>query len=551
MVFGVRGRFFAAVLAGWLGGVCFSAGAETAGLTAPPDLSGNEVRRAREILAAEEEKEPRLFIREFRISGNSVLPQEVVQKTVYRFLGPGREYADVDRARAALEQAYREEGYQTVSVQVPAQQGKRGIIYLEVTEGRVAKLRVKGSRYFDLEAIKEEAPSMREGNVPDFDEVIEDIIALNQHPDRSVSPDLVPGAVPGTVEIALEVEDSLPLDASAELNNRHSPGTSELRLNGAASYSNLWQEGHTIGGAVQTSPQDWDDVFVYSGYYMAPVPAVDDLSLMLQYLNQNSDVSTLGGSTVVGSGEIWGLRGILVLPRLEGFYHTLTAGMDYRRFNQQFEVDGEADETPISYYPVSALYSAFWFGETGITELSGTLTYGVRGLGSDPAEFDANRYRSDGSFLVFRGELARTQELPLDFQIRGRAEGQFTGTPLISNEQFAAGGMNTVRGYLEAESLGDRAILGSLELSSPDFLSGSSEGNDGRAYVFLEGAFLTLLDALPEQQDEFELASFGFGSRFRFLTRFSGEVNLGFPLIDLGETQAWDPRVSFEFRGRL
>ena len=543
-------RIVAAVLAAWAGGICSVAARETAELTAPPDLPGHEVRRAAEILEAQE-KEPPLFIREFRISGNSVLPPAVVQKTVYPFLGPGREYADVDRARAALEQAYRNEGYQTVTVQVPPQQGKRGIIYLEVTEGRVAKLRVKGSRYFDLDAIKQGAASMQEGKVPDFDEVIEDIIALNQHPNRSISPDLVPGAVPGTVEIELQVEDSLPLDASTELNNRYSAGTSKLRLNGAANYNNLWQEGHTIGGAVQTSPQDWDDVFVYSGYYMAPVPTVDHLSLMLQYLNQNSDVSTIGGSTVVGSGEIWGLRGIMVLPRREGFYHTLTAGVDYRKFNQQFEVDGEADETPITYYPVSALYSAFWFGETGITGFSGTLTYGFREFGSDPAEFDTNRYRSDGSFLVFRGELARTQELPLDFQIHGKAEGQFTGTPLISNEQFAAGGMTTVRGYLEAEALGDRAILGSLEFRSPDFLPGPPEVNDGRAYVFLEGAFLTLLDALPEQRDEFELASFGLGSRFRFLTHFSGEVNLGVPLINLGETEAWQPRISFILRGQL
>ncbi len=522
---------------------------ETGGFSPPPEIPESTVREAQEILSRDED--PPLFIREFRVTGNSVLPPELVQKTVYPFLGPGREYADVDRARTALEQTYRDEGYQTVSVRVPAQQGKRGIIYLEVVEGKVARLRVKGSRYFDLEDIKEEAASMQEGTVPDFDEVVEDIIALNQHPNRSISPDLVPGPVPGTVEIDLEVEDSLPLDASTELNNRYSSGTSKLRLNGSASYNNLWQEGHTIGGAVQTSPQDWDDVFVYSGYYLAPVPGVDNLSLTLQYLNQNSDVSTIGGSTVVGTGEIWGLQGIVVLPRLDGFYQTLNIGIDYRKFNQQFEVDGEEDETPITYYPVSAQYTALWFGETGTTEFTGTLTYGFREAGSNPAEFDANRFRADGSFLKFRGKLARTQELPLDLQIFGKAEGQFTGSPLISNEQFAAGGMTTVRGYLEAEALGDRALLGSLEFRSPDFLPGPSDVNDGRAYLFLEGAYLTLLEPLPAQENEFDLASFGLGSRFRFLTHFSGEVNLGVPLIGLGETEAWHPRISFFIRGQL
>ncbi len=522
---------------------------DTTGLGPPPSLPDEEIRRAEEVLNADED--PPLFIREFRVNGNTVLSREAVEKAVYPYLGPGREYADVDRARAALEQAYRDEGYQTVSVQVPPQQGKRGIIFFEVVEGKVARLRVKGSRYFDLEDIKGEAASMREGTVPDFDEVVADIIALNRHPDRRISPELVPGPVPGTVEIDLLVEDSPPFDASAELNNRYSSGTTELRLNGSASYSNLWQEGHTIGGSVQTSPQDWDDVFVYSGYYMAPIPGVESLSAMLQYLNQNSDVSTIGGSTVVGTGEIWGLRGVMVLPRLEDFYHTLTFGVDYRKFNQQFEVDGEEDETPITYYPVSALYSAFWFGKTGTTEFTGTLTYGFRESGSNPAEFDTNRFRADGSFLVFRGKLARTQEMPLDLQIHGKAEGQFTGSPLISNEQFAAGGMTTVRGYLEAEALGDRALLGSLEFRSPDFMPGPAEENDGRAYLFLEGAYLTLLEPLPEQENEFDLASFGIGSRIRLLSRFSGEINLGIPLVGQGETEAWDPHISFFIRGRL
>jgi len=154
--------------------------AQAASFMPPPQIPESEMREAEEVLRADDS--PRLFIREFRVQGNTVLGQQAVEKAVYPFLGPGREYADVDRARAALEQAYRDEGYQTVTVEVPPQQAKRGIIYLNVVEGKVDRLRIKGSRYFDLGEIREGAASMREDQIPDFDEVMSDIVALNQHP---------------------------------------------------------------------------------------------------------------------------------------------------------------------------------------------------------------------------------------------------------------------------------------------------------------------------------------------------------------------------------
>ena len=39
---------------------------------------------------------------------------------------------------------------------------------------------------------------------------------------------------------------------------------------------------------------------VYSGYYLARVPGVDGLSLMLTGTKQDSNVSTLGGIGVAG-----------------------------------------------------------------------------------------------------------------------------------------------------------------------------------------------------------------------------------------------------------
>src|SRR5262249_26504704 len=97
----------------------------------------------------------RFDIDEFRIEGADSLPQIEVEAAVYPFLGPRRTSDDVEKARAAVEKAYHDKGLQTVGVAVPQQDAQRGFIVLKVTENRIGRLRVKGSRYFDLANIKE------------------------------------------------------------------------------------------------------------------------------------------------------------------------------------------------------------------------------------------------------------------------------------------------------------------------------------------------------------------------------------------------------------
>ena len=91
-------------------------------------------------------------------------------------------------------------------------------------------------------------------------------MALNQLADRKVTPSLRTGLVPGTVDIDLEVQDTFPLHGSVELNNRYSPDTTQLRVNGAISYNNLWQSGDSAGFSFKLAPERLADAKVFSGY---------------------------------------------------------------------------------------------------------------------------------------------------------------------------------------------------------------------------------------------------------------------------------------------
>ena len=494
------------------------------------------------VADAAEVVEPSFYIREYRVTGSTKLSELERGEAVYPFLGPGRTTADIESARMALEKAYKAKGYETVAVEVPVNFPRSGVVHLRVVEMVVGRVRVEGARYFLPSQIMKSAPSLKPGTVPNFQAVQREMLALNQWPDRSVSPSIKAGAEPGTVDVDLKVEDKNPLHASVELNNRYSQFTSQLRLNSSVTYNNLWQRGHSVSFSAQMSPQEWSEVQVFSGSYTARFLDWPGFSLVLQGTKQNSNVSTLGGSAVVGRGETIGARAIFNLPPADGFYHSLSAGVDYKRYNQTTFLG----ELPLEYYPVNIGYSAGWAGEKAQTELTAGVTFGLRGTGFSDEEFDQNRFKARSNFFYFRGDLAHTHELPGGAQLYAKVQGQASSQPLVSNEQFAAGGVGTVRGYLEAEALGDSGILGSVELRSPSLLGTKRKDSEWRFYAFVEGGMLVLREALPEQDSRFELASIGLGTNVQIFEYFTGSLDIGFPLTSLTATQAGDSRLSFK-----
>ena len=500
----------------------------------------------------EQSRELTFPVRQFRVRGTKLLTPEEIADAVYPFTGLARNLDDLEQARAALEKAYHDKGYQSVGVELPQQNGTRGIIYLVATENTVGRLRVRDAKYHLPSQIKKNAPSLAEGTVPDFAQVQEDIVALNGWADRKVTPSLRPGIVPGTIDVDLLVEDSLPMHGSIELNNRYSPDTTPLRFNGSWSYNNLWQLGHTLGLSTQLAPERIADAEIYSAYYIARFAKAPDFSILLTATKQNSDISTLGGAAVAGRGETAGFRGLVTLPGRGDYFHSLSVGMDFKRFDEDLEIDDLTLTTPIEYWPTTLAYSGGWLGDKSFTEVNASAIWAFRGMGSGVEEFDTKRFEADGSFFYFRGDLSRTQDLPKGFEAFGKIQGQATTNPLINSEQLSGGGASTVRGYLESEALGDGGWFLTGELRTPTLLKTTEKQENGelasewRFHAFYDVGRLYLNEPLPEQKDLFRLSSMGLGTRFLFRENLEGSVEVAWPLEDQGTTQASDPFMLFQ-----
>jgi len=469
-----------------------------------------------------------LDVAEFRVMGASHLTDEQVQAALEPFLGPGRVLQDIEAARAALEKAYADRGYPAVTVSIPQQTVREGVVTLQVVEGKVSRLRVTGARWFLPSEIRRLTPSVAEGSVPNFDAIARDMYEVNQWPDRKITPSLRAGPVPGSILVDLDVQDTLPLHGSLEVNDRYSPGTTPTRLSGSLRYDNLLQLGHSLALSYQTAPQRKEDGQVFSGSYLARFPGASGFTLTASAIVSDSDVSTLGGTTVVGKGRFYGVRSTFTLDASTSWFQTVALGLDYKHSLEDIAHAPYA----VDYWPLTVQYSAAWQGEESRMQILAGASFGIRPLGSGPDAFDAKRYRASASFFSMRLDVNRSDPLPGLLEIYGRVLAQTASDPLLGPEQMAIGGADTVRGYVEAQAIGDEALLGQVELRGPSLSRwfGGRWIDDLRVLAFADAARAVVLAPLPEQRSGVTLVGMGAGMRMKLLGHVSGVLDLGFPM---------------------
>ncbi len=494
-------------------------------------------------------EEPLTFeIRSFTVEGNTLLPDKTLKESLLPYKGRNKTAEDVEKARAALEKVYHDKGYPAVLVNIPEQTTKGGKIRLQVIESTIGNVRVTGNRWVTQSSILRALPSLAPGKILYVPAVQSDLANLNRGEDLKVSPILSPGKEIGTTDVELKVEDQLPLHGNIELNNRNTPNTSDLRLSTSLHYDNLWQRDHSLAVQFQTSPQNTGQVRLYSLSYTLPAPWAADQQLAFYGLRSDTNTTVVGqGLSVTGKGEIVGTRYVMPLAPYESYTHNLTAGLDFKDFQQTTGfTQGEGLRTPVRYLPLSLSYNSSLPDSLGNTVFSTGLNVVFRGLITEESEFSINRANSLGNYAYLTAGVERNFKLPWGLGAFLKVDGQIADQPLIPNEQYTAGGMTNVRGYEEAAALGDNALHMTAELSGPDLGPHINDRLKLTPFVFYDFARLTVISALPSQTDTFRLEGTGVGLKGAYGKTWYYEVDYAVPLSAVSVTDKYRQRVYFK-----
>ncbi|MDY6948238.1 MAG: ShlB/FhaC/HecB family hemolysin secretion/activation protein [Pseudomonadota bacterium] len=495
-------------------------------------------------------------VTEYRVLGNSVLPATDIEAALYPDLGERKSIGDVELVRQKLEKLYKDKGFGTVYVDIPEQTVNEGIVRLKVTEGKLDRVRITGARYFANGAIRSQLTALQPGAVMSLPQLQTQLGQLNQQSrDRVITPVLKAGRSPGSVDMELKVQDSLPLHGSVEVNDRYSANTTHTRASVNLSYDNLFQKLHSLSLQYQTSPEDLDETRVFAGTYLAPV---SNGNLIAVYaVDTDSDfavVNTGGDLSVLGTGNIYGARYIMRLPLMGSYSQNVTLGADYKNFEDDIVLaDGTTDTTPIRYMSWSAGYGGVLGRDSGNTSFNLNANFGMRGIVNDQAEFSYKRADANASFFYLRGDASHLQKLWAGSALYLETAAQWSPEPLISNEQFASGGAEGVRGYVESALMGDRGLGATVEFHSPSLHPWlGAPVQQMTAFVFYDAAHLTQLAQVDDDGNlvsrSFNLWSTGAGLRFAGFGGLEGALDWAYPLRDWQDVRKGDSRVHFRLR---
>jgi hemolysin activation/secretion protein len=459
---------------------------------------------------------------EFRVLGNTTLPGRDIEAAVYPFLGEHKSLANVEEARDALVDAYRKAGLGTVLVDIPEQTTEEGIVRLQVTEGRVEKVRIAGARYYSERKIIASLPSIQPGAVPNLPALQHELTTLaTEARDRQVVPVLKPGSTPGTVEVDLSIQDKIPLHASVEFNNRYTADTTPLRMITSISYENMFQRAETASLMYQVSPENTSQVKLGVFSYAGHTPW-KDVSWSGYAIRSDSNVAAVGTLAVIGKGSIYGLRLNRDLVSGPTGTASLVLGADYKDFGEKIQLSDSTAATPIQYLMWTAQLSDVERNEHYDAQATLSAQFGVRGLLNDERQFAYKRANAHAGFSYLRASAQAFWHLPKGWSFGGRLNAQYSEQPLVNNEQFVFGGADTVRGYLEAEELTDAGIAGGLELRAPVWTHGALRGN---LFFFTDhGVGMTQLP-LPGQPARVSLDSLGGGLKLGFGNDFEAALD--------------------------
>jgi len=594
---------------------------------------------------------PRFEVEKYQVMGNSVLSPATLARTMTNIDGDYGTNVSLDGIRAAvteLQKAYRVRGYVTVAVGLPQQKLTNATVKIQVTEGRLADIKVKGNFYFSSNNVMRALPSLHTNMVLNAKVFQAELNRANANQDRQIYPVVSPGLEPGTSDLTLNVKDQLPLHAKVELNNQSSPGTPDLRLNSSAVYNNLWNLENSVGAQYSFSPGFYKDgsqwpfydqplVANYGAFYRMPLGsqvAIEDVvdanpgsfgydeatrkfnlppssgqpelnfyasrstidtgleSLANNTLYDVPNVETITQNTVqqdlTVNGDL-GIRFSAPLNASDDFNSDFYISLDYKTYeensyktnnfiSEQIPVSAQGTALPplistvsspvpetqntLRYLPFTLHYNASkhdtlgttafglgltvntWF--TGRTTTSAT-TNALNLTGVKNVQAITGSTESSGHWVTLNPSFTRDFTFSPGWVLTARADGQWSSEPLISNEQFGLGGVNSVRGYHEGEVFGDTGWHLSLEQQTAPVIVGMVYGNTPltlRGSVYTDYGRVFLLD--PEgRQGSTPLSDVGFGGVASVGSHWQAHFLFSLPLLDSPTIQAYHPFFNF------
>jgi len=419
---------------------------------------------------------------------------------------------------------YRQSGYILSRAYLPPQEIKEGVVHVEIIEGYISQIHIKGKTGIAHVFIKKYSEAILKSR-PLNNAVLEHSLLLaNDLPGINVKAVITPSTkIPDSADLTLYTSRKI-VNAYAAYDNYGTRYLGPQEISYGVSFNSILLPGDSNAFHFMTTSRHKE--VQYAEFVHTQPLGAKGLNWAL-------------GANYTETRPGFVLTPAEVVSRSTSFYSNFTYPL-IRSRTQNLNLNGQAnyqnvDSTILGFPFYQDRFRTLGVGGDyattdrwrGYDTLSLNVMHGFTIWGANP-HFYQSRPKGQPCFTLSTFTASRVQPLSTHFSFYAAAEGQYSWNVLLATEQFGYGGPNFGRGYDPYAISGDRGMAGKMELRfqlDPEFRFLETI----QFYVFYDGGMIWNIDSfdLPGRQDA---TSAGGGTRIHFMNNLDGEFFIGKPL---------------------
>ncbi|MBT3511203.1 MAG: ShlB/FhaC/HecB family hemolysin secretion/activation protein [Nitrospina sp.] len=539
--------YFTDLIAGWFLSIALPAWGQTdAGIIekslrqsrpeyAPPPeevVPDIEIEDSRELIDAG--AGPTFFVREIKVTGNTLISTEKLAPLLDVGEGDNMTLGILTLYANEVTAAYATEGYFLARAFIPAQEIKNGVILLQIVEGKLGNIEVKGNVRNPAEQFIQRMQPLRDEEVLSESALERVLLELNSLQGIQVRSVLQAGELPGTTDLILNVTETRPYTFSLDVDNFGSRFTGPIRVGMTGTVGNLFKLGDQFSLRIVESNLGQD---YFQPTFLFPITDRGTTVKASFTHSEHALGQSLASLRAGGKSQIFSLEVNHPLQRSRTSQLFVKGGLQVRNYtNEQLGKNTSDDRLVNIFLGVGGNFSDPYKGRN---------FFDVQGKsGFSEGDNDENlNSRTDGrgDVAVFNSSLTRYQNASIlhkDFPgfFIMKASGQFALDRVLSPDQTSVGGFGSVRGFALSEFSGDHGYNLSMEYNYPitwkaPFYTGWKKKDINTTLLaFIDHGKVFVDDSEPGE-DHQAITGAGFGVKISMPAKDEALVSTSFSLI--------------------
>jgi hemolysin activation/secretion protein len=408
------------------------------------------------------------LLKKVRLHGNSLFSDSQLAPLIAPYENRQVSADDLRQLRQELSQYYLTRGYINSGAVLPKQDIKDGVVQIDIIEGKLTDLHIEGLTWMRESYVRPRIAANADKQPLNVKELQQNLQLLQQNPlIKRIHAELNPSLQMGTARLNAQIEENRPYFLTLGTSNNGVPSVGAERFEAWGGHRDLLG----FGDALQANVNQSEGQTQYGAEYSIPFTRWDS-AFNVHYANSEADVVEKPFNQL----NIFNQSESIAIGISQPLWHTLeneiTVGLTAEHRHSKAFLSG----TQYSFSRgaingvsnISALrFSSEWLNHTDkrVIALRSVANFGINVL---DATMNSDKSLPNGEYFFWLGQgqwIQRLGHSGLELHLQSNI--QLASNALLSVEQYALGGMNSVRGYRKNQVVRDSGFASSIELRIP------------------------------------------------------------------------------------